>query len=111
MSDPIDVDLTTINNGTQIDLGETELPAGSYNQIRFVVSDTAGDNYVVVQGDTTEHPLTIPSGTSSGLKINYSFEVGDQATTTLTLDFKTDMSLSQADDGSFKLKPVVKVKK
>jgi hypothetical protein len=63
-------DFLELTNGTTAVLVDTSLPLGSYTQLRLVVSDS---NEVVVDGET--YPLTVPSGSESGVKINLNFEV------------------------------------
>ncbi|MEJ2507668.1 MAG: DUF4382 domain-containing protein, partial [Ignavibacteriaceae bacterium] len=57
-------DLLQLRNGANVLLGDAELQAGSYTQIRLIVTS---ENYVIVQGIKTL--LTIPSGIQTGIKL------------------------------------------
>lgn len=76
---------------------------GTVKEIRLIVGDS---NTVKVNG--VVHPLTIPSGAESGLKIKVSKKL--QATLeTLLIDFDAALSVKQEQNG-YKLRPVVKLK-
>jgi hypothetical protein len=110
------IDLLTLTNGILEPLGQTELPAGRYTQMRLVLSPNNGAsplaNSVVPTMDSgagTETALITPSGHSSGIKLNGNFEVGAGATTELTLDFDACKSIVTRGNGSYGLKPVVTI--
>ncbi len=65
--DTITVNLLEWNNGRSIILGEAELPAGHYTQIRLMIQKAE----IVVDGQT--FPLTVPSGAQTGLKMGPEF--------------------------------------
>ena len=99
------VDLLEYSNGETFLIGEELLPAGTYEQIRLVLeSATVTVNSVV-------YPLTVPSGTTSGLKLVGEFEVVSDTVIGLVLDFDVGRSLIATPPGStnFKLKPVIRV--
>src|SRR5262245_33253895 len=76
------VDLLTLRNGTFTDLGIGLVPTGDYEELRFKLGDGCT---IVVDGVT--HPLTIPSGLSSGFKLKGDFSVPSGGGVTLLLDF------------------------
>ncbi len=80
-------------------LGEKELAAGIYTQIRLDVDSAK----VTIDGE--EHDLTIPSKT---VKLVRSFEIKENETTTLTLDFDAEESVHQAGD-RYIMRPTIKV--
>jgi hypothetical protein len=99
------VDLLEYSNGEHFLIGEELLPAGTYEQIRLVLeSATVTVNSVV-------YPLTVPSGSTSGLKLVGEFEVISEAVIGLVLDFDVGRSLIATPPGSdnYKLKPVIRV--
>lgn len=95
--------LLSLQNGVDTLLGTGTLPTGMVKEVRFVLGS---NNRVVVNG--ISYPLTIPSGSESGLKIKVSKNL--QATIeTLVIDFDAALSIKQ-EQGGYKLKPVLKVK-
>jgi hypothetical protein len=74
-------DLITLRNGRTNLLADVDLPAGTYTQMRLVV--TAGE---VTLTDGRTFPLKVPSGEQSGIKLNFTFEVKDGEQTDLLLD-------------------------
>ncbi|HET7525430.1 MAG TPA: DUF4382 domain-containing protein, partial [Burkholderiaceae bacterium] len=73
LATPKRVDLLTLTNGALEPLGQTQLPAGTYTQMRLVLApNTASDplaNSIKPTGGS-ETALTTPSGAQSGLKMN-----------------------------------------
>lgn len=106
------INLLDLTNGVLEDLGQTTLPAGTYNQVRLVLTpntNTAPLANSVVPTNGTETALATPSAVQSGIKLNGDFEVLDGATTDLTLDFDACKSIVTRGNGSFGLKPVVRI--
>ncbi len=97
-------DLLLLQNGAGAVLGDTSLAAGKYTQIRLVLEDR---NYVVYNG--IKFPLTVPSGTQTGIKLNHSFEIEDGKLYDLYLDFNVDKSVIMTGNGQYKLKPTIRV--
>jgi hypothetical protein len=111
---PMRVDLLELNNGTLLPLGQTELPAGTYTQMRLVLSDNAGTNppanAVQVEGSNDVTPLTTPSGQQSGLKMNVNVEVPAGKVADFAIDFDGCKSFVRAgNSGKILLKPVLAV--
>ncbi len=79
------IDLMQIINVTE-SLGNFEVPAGSYNQIRFMTPYATA----VINNETVE--LTIPSGNQTGLKVHFQtpLQVGANMVTTVTIDITAD---------------------
>jgi hypothetical protein len=98
------VDLLKLRNGVFTTLGLSMVPAGHYNQMRLKLG--AGSNVVI---DNTMHPLRVPSGMQSGLKLSGSFDVPAQGKIDLALDFDVARSIVRDGDGGFSLKPVIRV--
>ena len=96
---PVTYDLVAINDVNEL-LGEKQLAAGIYTQIRLDVDKAL----VTING--TEHNLTIPSKT---VKLVKEFEIKDGVTTTLTLDFDAENSVHEASDGKYIMRPTIKV--
>jgi hypothetical protein len=110
---PLRVDLLSLNNGTLLPLGQTELPAGTYTQMRLVLAaNTAAQpmaNAVTPSGGR-ETALTTPSGTQSGLKMNVNLEVPAGQLADVAIDFDACKSFVKAgNSGKILLKPVLSV--
>ncbi|HEU5294320.1 MAG TPA: DUF4382 domain-containing protein [Burkholderiaceae bacterium] len=114
---PQRVDLLTLTNGTLIPLGQTELPAGTYTQMRLVLGDkpppgspagTLANSIKPTGGAETE--LTTPSGLQSGLKMNVNITVPAEQVVDFALDFDACKSfVKSGTSGKYILKPVISV--
>jgi hypothetical protein len=93
-----------LTNGIDTLLGAITLPAGKVQQIRLVLGD---DNSVVVDGQT--YPLSTPSAQQSGLKLNLNVTLTEGITYTLLLDFDAAASVVEQGNGTYSLKPVIRV--
>ncbi|KWR88138.1 hypothetical protein RM96_21420 [Cupriavidus sp. IDO] len=105
------IDLLSLTNGVLTTLGQTPLPAGTYQQVRLVLDPngsgaSALSNSVVPTGGT-EQAMDTPSAVQSGIKINRPFVVAPGTLTDLVLDFDACKSVVARGNGSFNLKPVV----
>lgn len=101
------IDLLSLNNGAIDSLGQTPLPAGHYTQLRLVLDPNA--NSVVVTGSSTETALITPSAVQSGIKLVNEFDVASGKRVDLMLDFNACKSIVHRSNGSYTLKPVIKV--
>ena len=111
---PQRIDLLTLTNGTLALLGQTLLPAGTYTQLRLVLSEnTAANplaNAVKLTGSAAQTALTTPSAAQSGLKLNVSIEVAPDRIADVAIDFDTCKSFVKAgNSGKVILKPVLSV--
>jgi hypothetical protein len=96
--------LLGLQNGVDTLLASGSFPQAVIKEIRFVL----GTNNTVKDSMGVVHPLTVPSGSESGLKIkvNRSLQANLQ---TLTIDFDAALSVKKEASG-YKLRPVLKVK-
>ena len=62
---------------------------------------------VVVDGEV--HPLDIPSGTQSGVKLNHQFDIEANVLYELTLDFDASRSIHVTGNDQYQLRPVIRV--
>jgi hypothetical protein len=90
----VDTTIATGSNITGNEVREIRLVLGTNNSIRI--------NDVV-------HPLTIPSGSETGLKIKLGQNLRN-GTDEVTIDFDAALSVHQTGDGTYILKPVLKLK-
>jgi hypothetical protein len=102
--DTTTVDLLTLTDGNSAVLADSTLPAGTYTQVRLILSE---NNTVMV--DSVLHDLEIPSSQNTGLKLNHTFSISDGALYEFTLDFDVDRSIHQTGNGQYKMKPVIRI--
>ena len=106
------INLLDLNNGVLESLGETTLGAGHYTQVRLVLVPNTGGrlaNSVVLTNTTTEVALDTPSAVQSGIKLIHEFNVQSNERTDLLLDFDACKSIVARGNGSFALKPVIRI--
>lgn len=96
---PQTFDLIAIKDVKEV-LGEQNLEAGRYTQIRLNVDSAI----VTING--TVHNLTISSKT---VKLVHSFEISGGETTTLTLDFDAGDSIHEAGMDKYIMRPTIMV--
>jgi hypothetical protein len=97
-------DLLLLTNGASSVLGDTSLSPGKYTQIRLIIGE---GSYIVDQG--VKHDLEIPSGSQSGLKLTHQFTIEPGKLYELILDFNVDKSIIITGNGTYKLKPTIRV--
>lgn len=93
--------LLDLTNGIDTLIATQDMPEGTISQIRLLLGS---NNTVVIAGNS--YPLTIPSGSESGLKINVHDSVKTGVTTTVLLDFNAGASVHETGNG-YQLKPVI----
>ncbi len=101
-------DLLELTNGAYTLLGEAELEAGTYPQIRLILSQ--GGHSVEVGG--TVYDMMVPSGPQTGVKLNVNAEIEEDITYRLLLDFDASRSVVEAGQDNpavqYLLKPVIR---
>lgn len=117
-AEPISVDLLKFQGDQSRFLIEGEIvPVGVYDEVRLIV-DTAnascnnltGDFASYITIDSTDYPLTVPSGGSSGLKVKGPITVAQGGTASYTIDFDVRKSIAERGaTGCYNLKPVLRV--
>lgn len=106
---PLSIDLLQLQGTNTADLlvGK-RVDVGNYDEIRLLVDGAPMANYIDLGNSVVE--LTIPSGSSSGLKIKGDFTVLDNQDTSLVMDFDLRQSITMAgNSGMYILKPVVRL--
>lgn len=105
-STPKTVDLLDEQQGKSATLLDgVSLPAGDYAWIRLKI-DAGQSSITLIDGSV--HPLTIPSGDQTGLKLVSGFTVAAGDTTAFTVDFNLRQSVVLAS-GSYMLKPALRL--
>ena len=97
-------DLLDFQNGVDTAIATGSVPTGNVKELRLILgpNNTIKINNVV-------YPLTIPSGDESGLKIKVNKNLATSLDS-LNIDFDAALSIIQTGNGSYKLKPVIKLK-
>lgn len=109
------LNLLDLTNGVLVDLGQTELPAGSYTQLRLQLASNGANapyanSLVLSGGDGSEIPMDTPSAQQSGLKMNLNLTVQPNELADVVLDFDACKSVvRRGNSGRYNLKPVVSV--
>lgn len=96
--------LLGLQNGVDTLLAVGTIPANTVKEIRLVLGT---DNTIKVAG--TVYPLTIPSGAESGLKIKVNKTL-QTSLDSLLIDFDAALSIHEIGNGTYHLKPVLKLK-
>ncbi len=115
LSEPLVVDLLTLTHGKTEDLIPIPLAVGTYKNIRFILDidgegeDSASSGCYIEFTDGTTSELFVPSGEQSGYKANGTFEITNTATTGITTDFDLRKAVVKRGNGSYLLKPVIRM--
>lgn len=100
------VNLLDWNNGKTLLLGQADIEAGTYTQIRLKIAAAE----VVWNGQS--YPMEVPSGAQSGLKLLTKFEIIAGSTYDVVLDFDAERSVVTTgppqNPNGFKLKPTIR---
>jgi hypothetical protein len=97
---PATFDLLDLQGGVVQGLGLANVPVGSYDQVRLLLSDA----WVEVDGE--EFELDVPSGMQSGVKVNADFEVLDCGEVIVDLDWDVGAHLLLNPQG-YRLRPTL----
>ena len=110
---PETYNLTALTGGVSALLGEFELPAGNYTQIRFMldIREQGSSNntgcYVKLIDETTA-PLFCPSGNQTGYKAVGNFTVPENGKVEVTADWDVQKAVVKAgQSGKYILKPTI----
>ena len=103
-TDSMSVNLLNLQNGVFTTLATGRVAAGTYQQVRLKL----GAGSTIVVGGIT-HPITVPSGMQSGLKLVGPFNVPSGSGVDLALDFDASRSVHETGSGVFIMNPVVHV--
>ena len=96
--------LLLLQGGIDTLLAVGTIPSSTVKEIRFVLGS---NNTIKVAGVT--YPLTIPSGSESGLKLKINKQLNGSVDS-LLIDFDAALSIHQTGAGDYQLKPVLKIK-
>jgi len=96
--------LLDLQNGVDTLLATGVFPFHVVKEIRFVL----GSNNTIKDAGVV-YPLTIPSGSESGLKIKVDKKL-DETLETIIIDFDAALSVHKDGTGDYKLRPVLRIK-
>jgi len=96
-------DILQFRNGLDTLLMQASLPAGTISQMRLVLGS---NNSIVVGG--TSYPLSTPSASESGLKLNIDQTFAANGSYDIWIDFDAAKSIVLTGSGTYKLKPVIR---
>ena len=100
-------DLLELTNGATTVIGSSELEAGTYQQIRLILSQDGHS----VEVDGQAYDMKVPSGPETGVKLNINAEIQEDIEYVLLLDFDASRSVVKAGQNNpavqYLLKPVI----
>lgn len=97
-------DLLELSNGFSIEIASDIITEANVSQVRLILGP---DNSVVIDGQT--YPLSTPSAQQSGLKLNVNQTLSANIENVLLIDFDAHQSIVVEGNGSYSLKPVLRV--
>jgi hypothetical protein len=96
--------LLALQNGVDTLLATGAFPFLVVKEIRFIL----GPNNTIVDAGVS-YPLTIPSGSESGLKIKVDKKL-NETLETIVIDFDAALSVKKEGNGDYKLRPVLRIR-
>ncbi|MFC1998967.1 DUF4382 domain-containing protein [Chloroflexota bacterium] len=112
--DPVQINLLDYTEGLAYEIGEFDIEAGQYNQIRFYLdapeegegAPTSPGCYIeFTDPEADDAPLFVPSGSNSGYKAVGSFEVPENGNVEVTVDFDVRKSVHVTGSGQGEADP------
>jgi len=104
------IDLLKLGNGVLEELGQLQVPAGRYAQLRLVLaangSSTPANSVVPTDGEETA--LDISAVEKSGIAVAHSFSVTEDKVTDVLFDFDACRSVAPSGEAGYLLRPAVK---
>jgi hypothetical protein len=117
---PQTFNLLDLQNGKSLHLGDMILPAGHYQEIRFLLAAPSNESEVrsnpdcnITYADGSSVPLFVPSGGQSGYKGKGAFDITANAKIEVTADFDVHKSIvvtgKSTKNTKYILKPVIRL--
>lgn len=102
------IDLMGLSQGTFLELGTFNIPAGSYNKMRLHLG--TGSKVEVDEGHgRVLKPLTTPSNAHEYVSLVSAFAIPSNGLTTMTIDFDVGDSIKRKFNGTYWIKPNLKI--
>jgi len=92
-------------DGTPFRLLPVEVPAGNISQVRLHLLNAQ----LVFNDGTPTADVKVPSGSTSGLKIDVNQSVPKGGTLEIKLDFDAAQSIHKLGNGTYLMQPVIRV--
>lgn len=116
----VTLNLLDWQEGRALHLGDFKVPAGHYTEIRFKLAAPEKEKDVKSNPDCNitfyndidglwSEPLFVPSGAQSGYKAKGEFDITANAKLAITADFDVYKSIVVKGNGTYSLKPVIRV--
>jgi hypothetical protein len=99
--------LMDYQNGSTFAMGEATLSAGTYDQVRLILSSSTQAFVEFTNGASEE--VEVPSGSTSGYKINGDFEILANGISNVIVDVDLRKALIQEGNGGFRLRPTARL--
>ena len=104
-TDPLLINLLDLGSAGNLLISDAEIPLGTYNKIRMILDAPEEQNpapvnpasFLTIGGDDTQHPIFIPSGAQTGLKINLQprLEIIGDSSFEIILDFNSENTIKK----------------
>jgi hypothetical protein len=98
------MDILGVSKSEPVILSNVSIEPGVYKELRLVLED---ENSITINGET--HPIRIPSGEQSGLKLKGPFEIPKGKLFTLMIELDTDRSVHWNQGQGYTLRPVLNI--
>ena len=85
-------------------LTSEQLEANKYTQLRIFLKEKAS---LIIEGEEDSIPLKIPSSAQTGIKLIHPFEIKEDMTTVLIINFDAENSIIKTGNGEYLMNPVI----
>ncbi len=102
---PLLINLLDLGSDGILLISDADIPSGTYNKIRLILDAPEEQNqapvnlgsFLTIEGDVTEYPIFIPSGSQTGLKINLKphIELVDGNSFDIVFDFNSENTIKK----------------
>jgi len=102
--EPRTVDILAASRQEPVILSDVSVEPGSYRELRLILDE---GSLIQVNGEL--HPLRVPSGTASGLKLKGGFDIPRGRLFSLHIELNTDESVRWNQGTGYRLHPVLRI--
>ena len=102
---PLLINLLDLGSSGNLLVDGAEIPLGTYNKVRMILDAPEEQNqapvnpasFLTLDGDATEYPIFIPSGSQTGLKVNLTpnIELVDGSSFEIVFDFNSENTIKK----------------
>ncbi len=109
LDQPLQIDLLNLSGtSSTVLLDDMVLTAGDYEWIRLAIDDDPAMTYIV-DSMGQQHSLRIPSGDTTGLKLNREFNIASDGEISFTIDFDLRKSVHMTGNGQYMMRPTLRI--